>query len=94
MNKENKKVFKYNEDDILEILLECLAKENEFELYSSKGLLLGTPGKDLRLVAVVGELEDESVDVLDLDEIDRNMDFNGTHPPTYSWPSRELKKDS
>lgn len=74
-----KVLIKYNEDDILEILTEYLAEENHFGTFSSRALLLGTPNKDLRLIAVIGELDDESVDNADLEEIDSIMDFNGSH---------------
>jgi hypothetical protein len=86
------KVFKYNEDDILEVLLEYLAEKNGFNLYSSKGILLGLPGKDLRLIAVLGDLEDETVDYFDLDEADQSMDYNGTHPPAYTYQPNKPKE--
>lgn len=76
---EKRKIFKYNEDDILEILSEYLAVENGFNTFQSRTLLLGTPGKDLRLIAVVGELEDDDIMNLDLEEIDKKMDYNGSH---------------
>jgi len=76
---EKRKIFKYNEDDILEILSEYLAGENGFNTFQSRTLLLGTPGKDLRLIAVVGELEDDDITNLDLEDIDKEMDYNGSH---------------
>ncbi|CAM5222315.1 hypothetical protein UACE39S_03404 [Ureibacillus acetophenoni] len=76
---EKRKLFKYNEDGILEILSENLAVENGFNTFQSKTLLLGIPGKDLRLIAVVGELEDDDIMNLDLEDIDKQMDYNGSH---------------
>ncbi|MWC28800.1 hypothetical protein [Paenibacillus sp. MMS18-CY102] len=74
------KCIKYNQDDILEILTEFLAKKMGLGTFYSKALLLGTPGKDLRLLAVLGELDDdEKIESVNLDELDKNMDFNGTH---------------
>lgn len=80
-NKSNLKklLIKYNEDDILEILTEYLAVENGFGTFNSRAVLLGEPNKDLRLVAVIGELEDETVYDVDLSELDSNMNFNGSH---------------
>lgn len=74
-----RKVFKYNEDDILEILSEHLAGANGFDTFNSFSILYGEPGKDLRLISVIGDLNDHEIDRLDLQEIDRQMDFNGTH---------------
>lgn len=76
---DNRKIFKYNEDDILEILSEYLAEENDFNTFQSRELLLGTPDKDLRLIAVVSDLEDDDIAKLDLEDIDKKMDYNGSH---------------
>ncbi|MGF9977303.1 hypothetical protein [Viridibacillus arvi] len=80
MNIENKrKIFKYNEDDILEILSEYLSEENGFDTFYSRSIILGTPGKDLRLVAVIGDLDDINIAKLNLEEIEKESDYNGTH---------------
>lgn len=81
-NEERKSVkyFKYNQDDILEILTEYIAKEHGYGTFYSKAELIGSVGKDLRLVMAVGTLdEDESVEKVDLEQLDKNMDFNGSH---------------
>jgi len=81
VNNENKrKVFKLNEDDILEILSEHLAEESGFDTFQSQAILLGTPGNDLRLVAVVGDLEDDEISGIDLEEMDIELNYNGSHP--------------
>ena len=81
-NKEilsKRKIFKYNEDDILEILSEYLAEENGFDTFQSRVVLIGEANKDLRLVAVIGELEDDDINNINLDEIDSKREFNGSH---------------
>ncbi|MED4402204.1 hypothetical protein [Metabacillus fastidiosus] len=80
MSQNNKrKIFKYNEDDILEILSEYLAEETRFDTYQSTAILLGTPGKDLRLIAVVGSEDDDDITKLNLEDIDNEVNYNGTH---------------
>ncbi|MED3954657.1 hypothetical protein P4603_21440 [Priestia aryabhattai] len=74
-----RKYFKYNEEDILEILSEYLYADCNSETIGSKAILLGEPGKDLRLVAVVGDGEDEKLYETDLEEVDQKIDFNGSH---------------
>lgn len=76
---DKRKIFKYNEDDIIEILSEYLGDKTEFDTYQSKAMLLGTPGKDLRLIAVIGDLDDDDIAKLNLEDIDNEMDYNGTH---------------
>lgn len=80
LNQNNKrKTFKFNEDDILEILTEYLAEENGFETFQSRAILLGTPGKDLRLISVIVDLENDDISKLDLEDIDNKIKFNGSH---------------
>ncbi|MED4455722.1 hypothetical protein [Metabacillus fastidiosus] len=80
MSQNNKrKIFKYNEDDILEILSEYLAEETGFDTYQSTAILLGTPGKDLRLIAVIGSEDDDDITKLNLEDIDNEVNYNGTH---------------
>ena len=72
--------FKYNQDDILEILTEYLAKENGYGTFYSKATVLGSPGVDLRFLVALGTLdEDEFVEKVDFEILDTNLDFNGSH---------------
>ncbi|MDF2788860.1 MAG: enoyl-CoA hydratase/carnithine racemase [Neobacillus sp.] len=75
----NRKIFKFNEDDILEILSEYLAEEHGINLFRSKIMLKGEANKDIRMIAVIGDLEDEEISKLNLDDIDEVMDYNGSH---------------
>lgn len=40
-------------------------------------MLLGTPGKDLRLIAVIGD-EDDDITKIHLKDIDTEVEYNGT----------------
>lgn len=75
-------LYKLNQDDILEILTEYLAQLNGLDTFSSKAIIIGTPNKDLRVITAVGELEEENLYSLDLEEVDRKIDFNGSHANT------------
>lgn len=88
MENRKKMFFKYDENDILEILTEHLAENNGFETYNSHAVILGTPSENLRLIAVVGESEDETLSDVDLEKIDKEMDFNGDHSHA-SWLNQE-----
>ncbi|MGC9934299.1 hypothetical protein [Priestia aryabhattai] len=77
--KNKRKYFKYNEEDILEILSEYFYTDCNFETIGSKAILLGEPGKDLRLIGVVGDGEDEELYETNLEELDGKIDFNGSH---------------
>ena len=76
--KTERKFIKYNEDDILEILTEYLAEKEGFETFQSRAIFFGPPGKDLRLIGVIDELESELTDI-NLEKIDESMDYNGDH---------------
>ncbi|MGG3178083.1 hypothetical protein ABEQ41_07405 [Priestia megaterium] len=74
-----RKYFKYNEQDILKIMAEYLHANSNSESINSQAILLGETAKDLRLVAVVGDGEDEEIFETDLEEIDKKIDFNGSY---------------
>lgn len=85
-------IIKYNEDDILEILMEYLAKEHGYEEFNAKAKIFGTPGNDLRLVAVIGDSEDKSVQQTKIEEVDEKTEFNGFHSKvTYINPVTFIK---
>ena len=76
---KEKKIFKYNEDDILEILTEYLAEKVKVEEFHARAIIKGMPGKDLRIVAVVGDAADNSIEEVDLNIIDLITEYNGSH---------------
>ena len=60
-------------------LSKYLADANGFDTFSSRSIFFGAPGKDLRLISVIGELGDNEIPNLDFQELDRQMNFNSTH---------------
>lgn len=81
--------IKYNEDDILEILTEYIARLHGYDDFNSKSIVLGTPGVDLRAVAVVSSSIDESIDEMDMVNLDKEIEYSGVHSKArYIDPSR------
>lgn len=76
---KKRKIFKYNEEDILEILSEYLAEENGFDTFQSRAILVGESNKNLRAIIVIGDSEDDEISKLNLENIDSNIGFNGSH---------------
>jgi hypothetical protein len=76
---KKKVIFKYNEDDLLELMTEYLAKKNGFEEFQARALILGEPGKELRIVTVIADSEDNSIKDVDLNSIDVHFEYNGSH---------------
>ncbi len=74
-----KKVFKYNEDDILEFMTESLAVQLGFEEFSAKAIFMGEAGKDLRMVMVLGEANDDTMEKVDTSAIDAMIEYNGSY---------------
>ena len=70
------KLFKLNEDDILEIISECVAEKTGIKHFSSKSIALGTPSKDLRVIVAVSG---ESLSDIDLLSVDKEIEYNGDH---------------
>ncbi|MDP4133206.1 MAG: hypothetical protein Q8882_04250 [Bacillota bacterium] len=72
------KFFKYNEDDILEILLETICKENDFYELDSKGVLLVNDKDEVTFIGIFDESYDK-LKKIDFDEVNQSMEYNGTH---------------
>lgn len=51
---------------------------------------MGTVGKDLRLIAVVGSIDDTELDKIELEIVDQDMAFNGTHQEGYYTDADEM----
>lgn len=68
--------FKLNSDDILSIVKDRLAKEIDFKDGHSAVLNFVGDEKDLRIVAVFSDVDDD-LEQIDLNEIDKEIDFNG-----------------
>lgn len=77
------KYIKLDADDIMEIVLHYY-QEKWKHSECARGILLGTPEKDLRLIGVFGDLDNKNIDNIDLKEVDQKMDYNGDH----SWLKR------
>lgn len=77
MDKETKYI-KLNSDDILEILLEHFQKQFG-QCEAAKGIILGTPEKDLRFIGTFGQTWDDDFGNIDLEEVDKQLSCNGDH---------------
>ena len=85
---KEKKVFKYNEDDILEFMTESLAAQLGFAEFSAKAIFMGEAGKDLRMVLVLGEAADETMEKVDTNALDIMIEYNG------SYSCNKIKKNA
>lgn len=85
--------FKYNQDDILEILTEHLAETNGFDTFSSRATLIVDDDDNVRLVAAIGELDDEKIRNINLNELDETLEYNGTHPERLAFLSPQALKE-
>lgn len=83
--------IKLDEDDILEIIIEHFQNQNE-DIFFGKGVLIGTPAKDLRFVGVLSTEEAfESARDIELAEVDREASYNGFHSFVKETPECWLK---
>ena len=69
-------LFKLNEDDILEIVSEYVAKRTGIKEFSSKSIVLGNPSKDLRIIVAVSN---KSLSEINLLSVDKEIEYNGDH---------------
>lgn len=74
---KKRKIYKLDEDDMMEIVTDHLAEESDFDPYQSVAMIKGTPEEDLRYVAVIGDYDDDEMKELDLDKLDQKIHYNG-----------------
>ena len=68
------KTFKLSQDQILEIITEHLAEQNQYGTFCSKAQLYGELGNDLRLLVVIGNEEEfDNVDKVNMDKLDETI---------------------
>ena len=75
--KDNPKFYKLCEDEILDIINDYLCQINNYENSQSKLLILGTPNKDLRVLAAITPNSEDQLDELDLEKVDEELEYNG-----------------
>ncbi len=76
--------FKLNRDDILSIVKDYLANEVTFKDGHTSTLNFMGNNEGIRIVAVFGDIDSTNIEQIDLEEIDKKIEFNGpwsTIPP-------------
>ena len=76
--KKKIKYIKLDADDILEILLEHYQEQFKGCL-RSKGIILGTPGDNLRFIGAFANEQAKEFADLDLEIVEKELPFNGDH---------------
>ena len=69
--------FKLSEDDILGIISDYLSEQVKFETYNSRLAFVENENNEYRIIAAYCELEDESIDEVDFEVLDKTLQFNG-----------------
>lgn len=69
---------KLDMDDILEILIEHFQDQFE-DVDAATGVILGTPENELRFIGAFGKYEETELGNIDLEMVDKSMDYNGDH---------------
>jgi len=87
---QNINYIKLDADDILEILLEYYQEQFE-NTTLAKWIILGTPENDLRFIGAFGKENDPNFNSVDLEEIDKIMDYNGDHSSLKNNPDFFIK---
>lgn len=69
---------KIDKEDILEILIEHFYDQFK-DTDTANGIILGTPDGELRFIGAYSKVEDAQVCNIDLELVDKKMDYNGEH---------------
>ena len=76
--KDNIEYVKLDIDDIIEIILEHFQEQFENSEYA-KGIILGSPDNELRFIGAFGNQNNHELAHINLEEIEKNMDYTGDH---------------
>ena len=86
------KYVKLDMDDVLEILLEYFQEKLE-NGESAKGMFLGTPENDLRFIGAFSSVGNQRLSFIDLETIDKELEYNGDHSVLKSHPNFQIKNN-
>ena len=81
--------FKLNEDDILGIVSDYLSTQVDFNTFNSRVSFVENEDNEYRIIAAYGELEDESIDEIDFEVLDKTLKFNSER----STMTKEFQRD-
>ncbi len=77
MKKKSQAYFKLSADDVLSIVNDYLEEKISWGAYNSKLSFILDDDKDIRVIAAYGDMNDQSIDTINLEELDKEIDFNG-----------------
>ena len=74
IKKESQIYFKLSADDILSIVNDYLEEKISWGTYNSKLTFIIDEDKDIRVVAAYGDINDQSIDAINLEKLDKKID--------------------
>ena len=87
-----RKYFKLNIEDVIDIVTESLAISEGFDTFSTKSGVMSENG-NWYLIVAVGEADDLKIGELDIAELGKSIEYNGTHEIEGYWQTdEEIKK--
>ena len=69
--------FKLTEDDILGIVSDYLSEQVTFQTFHSRLEFIENEENEIRIIAAYGEFDDESINEIDFEALDKILPFNG-----------------
>lgn len=76
MKKKSQAYFKLSADDVLSIVNDYLAEKISWGTYNSKLSFILDDDKDIRVIAAYGDINDQGIDTINLEKLDKEIDFN------------------
>lgn len=85
-----RKYFKLNLDDVTEIVSEYAAEKAGFKTFITRSFVYDEDG--WYMLIAVGDLEDTELLSIDMEELKKNVEYNGTHGDGYWQTDEDIKR--
>lgn len=89
----NRIYYKLNIDDVIEIVSDYLAENSGYKTFATNTRVFEDEGNWYMVIAI-GEADDLEIHKIDMEELNKNIDYNGIHGLKGCWQGDEKIKET
>lgn len=84
--------YKLNEEDVMEIVSEYLAEQAGYKTFGTNTRIF-SDGESWNMVIAIGEADDMGIHRIDMEKLNSELEYNGTHGQPGYWQSdKDIKR--
>lgn len=89
----NRTYYKLNIDDVIEIVSDYLAENSGYKTFATNTRVFEDEG-NWNMVIAIGEADDFEIHKIDMEELNKNIKYNGIHGQKGCWQSDDEIKET